>query len=92
MVTVFIIEMIFLSVVAIMQSYYFTPWQAVKQKLKINKIPVLGSILSCAVCFTFWSGLIYFHYMYDLVWFASLKLSLINTIITVLLQEKFVKY
>lgn len=87
-----IISMVALSVIAIMESYYFIPWQAIKQKTFINKIPVISSILNCAVCFTFWSSLAYFSFLSPVALLLAFKYALINTIITVYLQDKFILY
>lgn len=84
--------MLAISVFAIMTAYYFTPWQAVKQKTFINRIPILGSILNCAVCFTFWSSLAYFSLYEHVYLLITFKYALINTIFTVYIQDKFIKF
>lgn len=87
-----IITLLSISVVAIMQAYYFTPWRAIKQKTFIGKIPIISSILNCAVCFTFWSSLGYFSLYEHVELLMAFKYALINTIVTVYLEDKFVIY
>jgi hypothetical protein len=52
------IEILGLAILGFMISGWFQPLQALKNKLKVFNIPVIGKHLYCVKCVSFWLALV----------------------------------